>query len=247
MIEIKKLTKSFESRQVLKGIDLSIKNGETMVVMGASGSGKSVLLKLIVRLLAPDDGEIWIDDKEITSLSEKQMDGIRQNIGMVFQSGALFDSLTVGENVSFSLVRRTEMSKAEIAKTVSEKLEMVGLKGIENMTPSQLSGGMRKRVSLARAISMDPQIILYDEPTTGLDPLMSTEINSLIKKLHDELGVTSIVVTHDMKSAFTVATEMAMLKNGEIVAVGTPEEMRSSSEPWVFDFINTGIFQDDPQ
>lgn len=247
MIEIKKLTKSFENNQVLKGIDLSIKNGETMAVMGASGSGKSVLLKLIVGLLAPDDGKIWIDGKEITNLSEKQMDKVRQNIGMVFQSGALFDSLTVGENISFSLVRRTEMSKAEIAKTVSEKLEMVGLKGIENMTPSQLSGGMRKRVSLARAISMDPQIILYDEPTTGLDPLMSTEINMLIKKLHDELGVTSIVVTHDMKSAFTVATEMAMLKNGEIVAVGTPEEMRSSSEPWVFDFINTGLFCDGPQ
>jgi phospholipid/cholesterol/gamma-HCH transport system ATP-binding protein len=247
MIEIKKLTKSFESRQVLKGIDLSIKNGETMAVMGASGSGKSVLLKLIVRLLPSDDGEIWIDGKEVTNLSEKQMDEVRQNIGMVFQSGALFDSLTVGENVSFSLVRRTEMSKAEIAQKISEKLGMVGLEGIENMMPSQLSGGMRKRVSLARAISMDPQIILYDEPTTGLDPLMSTEINALIKKLHDELGVTSIVVTHDMKSAFTVATEMAMLKNGEIVAIGTPEEMRSSSEPWVFDFINTGIFQDDPQ
>ena len=247
MIEIKKLTKSFESLQVLKGIDLSIKNGETMAVMGASGSGKSVLLKLIVGLLAPDDGKIWIDNKEITNLSEKQMDKVRQNIGMVFQSGALFDSLTVGENVSFSLVRRTEMSKAEIAKAVSEKLERVGLKGIENMMPSQLSGGMRKRVSLARAISMEPQIILYDEPTTGLDPLMSTEVNALIKKLHDELGVTSIVVTHDMKSAFTVATEMAMLKNGEIVAVGTPEEMRSSSEPWVFDFINTGIFRNDPQ
>lgn len=247
MIEIKKLTKSFENNQVLKGIDLSIKNGETMAVMGASGSGKSVLLKLIVGLLAPDDGEIWIDGKEITNLSEKQMDEVRQEIGMVFQSGALFDSLTVGENISFNLVRRTEMSKAEIAKTISEKLEMVGLKGIENMMPSQLSGGMRKRVSLARALSMDPQIILYDEPTTGLDPLMSAEINLLVKKLHDELGVTSIVVTHDMKSAFTVATEMAMLKNGEIVAIGTPKEMRSSSEPWVFDFINTGIFCDDPQ
>jgi phospholipid/cholesterol/gamma-HCH transport system ATP-binding protein len=247
MIEIKKITKSFANNHVLKGIDLNIKDGETMAVMGASGSGKSVLLKLIVGLLAPEDGEIWIDGKEITNLSEKQMDKVRKNIGMVFQSGALFDSLTVGENVSFSLVRRTEMDKSEIAKTISEKLEMVGLKGIENMMPSQLSGGMRKRVSLARSISMNPQIILYDEPTTGLDPLMSAEINSLIKKLHDELGVTSIVVTHDMKSAFTVATQMAMLKNGEIVAVGTPEEIRSSNEPWVFDFINTGIFCDDPQ
>ncbi|HGE71424.1 TPA: ABC transporter ATP-binding protein [Candidatus Poribacteria bacterium] len=246
MINIKKLTKSFENNLVLKGVDLTIEKGDTMVVMGASGCGKSVLLKLIIRLLDPDSGEIWIDGKEITHLSEKQMDEVRKDIGMVFQSSALFDSLTVGENVGFCLVRRTTMTKSEIAKTVAEKLEMVGLKGIENMMPSDLSGGMRKRVSLARAISMNPQIILYDEPTTGLDPLMAEEINILIKKLHDELGVTSIVVTHDMKSAFSVATKMAMLKNGEIIAVGTPNEMRSNSQPWVFDFINTGIFCDDP-
>jgi len=247
MIKIKNLFKSFEDRLVLNNISLDIEDGDTMVVMGASGCGKSVLLKLIVGLLKPDEGEIWIEDKEISKLSEKQMDEVRKNIGMVFQSGALFDSLTVGENVAFSLVRRTNMSKSEIAKTVAEKLEMVGLSGIEDMMPSELSGGMRKRVSLARAISMNPQIVLYDEPTTGLDPLMSDEINTLISKLHNELNVTSIVVTHDMKSAFTVGTKMAMLKNGEVVASGTPDEIRSSKDQWVYDFVNTGFFHEDTQ
>jgi phospholipid/cholesterol/gamma-HCH transport system ATP-binding protein len=247
MIKIKNLFKSFEDRLVLKGINLIIEDGDTMVVMGASGCGKSVLLKLIVGLLKPDGGEIWIEDKEISKLSEKQMDEVRKNIGMVFQSGALFDSLAVGENVAFSLVRRTNMSKSEIAKTVAEKLEMVGLSGIEDMMPSELSGGMRKRVSLARAISMNPQIVLYDEPTTGLDPLMSDEINTLISKLHNELNVTSIVVTHDMKSAFTVGTKMAMLKNGEVVTSGTPDEIRSSKDQWVCDFVNTGFFHEDTQ
>jgi phospholipid/cholesterol/gamma-HCH transport system ATP-binding protein len=245
MIIIKDITKKFDDKLVLKGINLDIEKASTMVVMGASGSGKSVLLKLIVGLLKPDDGEIWIDDKNIIELSEKQMDAVRKNIGMVFQSGALFDSLTVGENIGFSLVRHTNMSKSEITKTVAEKLEMVGLGGIENMMPSDLSGGMRKRVSLARAISMDPQIVLYDEPTTGLDPLMADEINMLINKLHDKLKVTSIVVTHDMKSAFTVSTKMAMLKNGEIAASGTPDEIRSNTDPWVVDFISTGFFYEE--
>ena len=245
MIIIKDITKKFDDKLVLKGINLDIEKASTMVVMGASGSGKSVLLKLIVGLLKPDDGEIWIDDKNIIELSEKQMDAVRKNIGMVFQSGALFDSLTVGENIGFSLVRHTNMSKSEITKTVAEKLEMVGLGGIENMMPSDLSGGMRKRVSLARAISMDPQIVLYDEPTTGLDPLMADEINMLINKLHDKLKVTSIVVTHDMKSAFTVATKMAMLKNGEIAASGMPDEIRSNTDPWVVDFISTGFFYEE--
>ena len=247
MIKIKNVFKSFEDRLVLNNISLDIEDGDTMVVMGASGCGKSVLLKLIVGLLKPDEGEIWIEDKEISKLSEKKMDEVRKNIGMVFQSGALFDSLTVGENVAFSLVRRTNMSKSEIDKTVAEKLEMVGLYDIENMMPSELSGGMRKRVSLARAISMNPQIVLYDEPTTGLDPLMSDEINTLIRKLHDELKVTSIVVTHDMKSAFTVGTKMAMLKNGEIVASGTPDEILSSKDQWVYNFVNTGFFHEDTQ
>ena len=241
MITINNIFKSFENRLVLKGVNLQIDKSTTMVIMGASGCGKSVLLKLITGLLKPDNGEIWIDGKEITQLTEKQMSNVLQNIGMVFQSGALFDSLTVGENVGFSLARHTKMSKSEIAKISTEKLEMVGLSGIDNMMPSELSGGMRKRVSLARAISMDPQIVLYDEPTTGLDPLRADEINTLINKLHDELKVTSIVVTHDMKSAFTVATKMAMLKDGEVVASGMPEEIRSSTDPWVADFVNTGF------
>jgi phospholipid/cholesterol/gamma-HCH transport system ATP-binding protein len=245
MITIKEITKSFENRKVLKGINLHIDNGTTMVIMGASGCGKSVLLKLIIGLLKPDDGEIWIDDKEITGLSEKQMKGILENIGMVFQSSALFDSLTVGENVGFALKRRGKLSKSEVARIVAEKLEMVGLPGIENMMPSELSGGMRKRVSLARAISINPKIVLYDEPTTGLDPIRSEEINFLINKLHDELNVTSIVVTHDMKSAFTVATNMSMMKEGEIVITGTPDEIRSSTDTWVNNFINTGFCEEE--
>lgn len=244
MLQIKDLSKRFEDLLVLDGLDLSVERGETMVIMGCSGCGKSVLLKLIIGLLKPDKGEIWIDGKEITRLTDKQVNEVRKKIGMVFQSSALFDSLTVGENVGFGLERHTSMSKSQIAKIVSEKLEMVGLGGIENLMPAELSGGMKKRVSLARAISMDPEIILYDEPTTGLDPLMAGEINLLIKKLHDTLKVTSIVVTHDMKSAFSVATRMAMLKDGKIIADGKPEELRISREPWVSRFIRNAFFID---
>lgn len=245
MITIKNISKSFEDREVLKGINLHIDKGTTMVIMGASGSGKSVLLKLITGLVMPDEGEIWIKDREITNLTEEQMKNVLEDIGILFQSAALFDSLTVGQNVGFVLTRRAKLSKSEVAKVVAEKLEMVGLPGIENMMPSELSGGMRKRVSLARAISMDPQIVLYDEPTTGLDPLRSDEINMLIKKLHSELKVTSIVVTHDMKSAFTVATNMAMLRDGKILITGTPREVRASNDPWVTDFVNTGFYSED--
>ncbi len=245
MITIKNITKSFEDREVLKGVNLHIDIGTTMVIMGASGSGKSVLLKLITGLVNPDEGEIWIKDREITNLTEEQMKNVLEDIGMLFQSAALFDSLTVGQNVGFVLTRRAKLGKSEVAKIVAEKLEMVGLPGIENMMPSELSGGMRKRVSLARAISMNPQIVLYDEPTTGLDPLRSDEINMLIKKLHSELKVTSIVVTHDMKSAFTVATNMAMLKDGKILITGIPSEIRASKDPWVADFVNTGFYSED--
>jgi len=245
MITIKNISKSFDDREVLRGVNLHIDKGTTMVIMGASGSGKSVLLKLITGLAMPDEGEIWIKDKEITKLTESQMKSVLEDIGMLFQSAALFDSLTVGQNVGFVLTRRAKLSKSEVAKIVAEKLEMVGLPGIEDMAPSELSGGMRKRVSLARAISMNPEIVLYDEPTTGLDPLRSDEINMLIKKLHGELKVTSIVVTHDMKSAFEVATNMSMLRDGKIVITGTPNEIRSSTDPWVTDFVNTGFYSDD--
>jgi len=212
--------------------------GETMVIMGASGTGKSVLLKLIIGLLEPDNGNIWIKDRDITGLSSKEMDEIRKKMGMVFQFAALFDSLTVRENIGFSLSRHTGLSRNKIDEMVAEKLNMVGLPGIEDVMPSDLSGGMKKRVSLARAISMDPEIILYDEPTTGLDPLAADDINNLINKLHEQLKVTSIVVTHDMKSAFFVATRMAMIKDGQIIFTGTPDEIRQADHPWVKEFIS---------
>lgn len=245
MILAKNISKRFSDRIVLKNVTLEIQTGETMVIMGASGTGKSVFLKIIMGLLEPDTGEVWIDDKEITKLSTKEMDEVRKRIGMVFQFSALFDSLTVGENVGFSLSRHTNLTRSQIDKIVAEKLEMVGLPGIENIMPAELSGGMRKRVSLARAISMDPQIILYDEPTTGLDPLTADGINKLINKLHDQLKVTSIVVTHDMKSAFSVATRMAVLKDGEIIFNGTPDEIRRTDDSWIKEFINTAILRGD--
>ena len=238
MILVKDLSISFEDHQVLKGLNLEVEKGETMVVMGRSGCGKSVLLKLIIGLLEPDEGEIWVDGEQIISMSEKEMDEVRKKFGMVFQSSALFDSLTVGENVAFGISRHTDMDKEQIARVVDEKLGLVGLRGIEDVMPVDLSGGMKKRVSLARAISMDPEIILYDEPTTGLDPITSEEINRLIAGLHDKLRVTSIVVTHDMRSALSIGTRMAMLHDGKVIAVGTPEEFRKSEEPVVRQFLS---------
>ena len=237
MIQVKNLYKEFEGNQVLKGLYLDVEKGETVVVMGRSGCGKSVLLKLIMGLLKPDGGEIWIDGRETTGLAEKQMDEVRKRFGMVFQSSALFDSLTVGENVAFSVSRHTDMGRKQIAKLVEEKLELVDLSGTEDLMPVDLSGGMKKRVSLARAISMDPEIILFDEPTTGLDPVTAEEINHLIAGLHDRLRVTSIVVTHDMNSAFATATRMTMLYDGKIVAEGTPDDFRQSTEPVVRQFL----------
>jgi phospholipid/cholesterol/gamma-HCH transport system ATP-binding protein len=237
MILIENLSKEFEGHHVLIGLNLFIEKGETLVVMGRSGSGKSVLLKLIIGLMPPDEGKIFIDGIEITKLSEKQMGEVRKRFGMVFQSAALFDSLNVAENVGFSLSRHTDMSREQIAQVVSEKLQLVGLGGTEELMPSELSGGMRKRVSLARAISMGPEIILYDEPTTGLDPVTAGEINSLIAELHGNLKVTSIVVTHDLKSAFKVATRMAMLYEGKMVAIDTPDEFRKSTEPEIMQFL----------
>lgn len=237
MIKIENLSKRFEEKQVLDGLNLTIEKGETLVIMGRSGCGKSVLLKLIMCLIPADEGLIWVDGTEITNFGEKQLGGIRKKFGMVFQSAALFDSLTVGENVGFSLSRHSKISREQIAQEVSEKLSMVGLRGIEDSMPSELSGGMRKRVSLARAISMNPEIILYDEPTTGLDPIISGEINSLIIDMQNSLKATSIVVTHDLKSAFSVATRMAMLYDGKIIAIGTPEEFRNSDNPEVKEFL----------
>lgn len=242
MITIKDLFKQFDDHHVLNGVNLTVEKGETMVIMGGSGCGKSVLLKLIIGLLEPDKGEIWVDGKETTDLTEKQMDEVRKRFGMVFQSAALFDSLTVAENVGFSISRHTDKTREQIADLVAEKLELVGLSGTEDIMPVDLSGGMKKRVSLARAISMEPEIILYDEPTTGLDPVMAAGINYLIAELHDKLHVTSLVVTHDMQSAFSIGTRMAMMYEGKIIEAGTPEDFRRSTEPVVKQFLEPGMF-----
>ena len=240
MIQIKNLWKSFEGKQVLKGLDLHIPRGETLVIMGRSGCGKSLLLKLVTGLMQPDAGEILLDGEEISGLKFKKLNHMRRKIGLLFQSAALFDSMTVEENVGFMLAQHTKLSRAEIREIVIEKLHLVDLDGTEHLRPAELSGGMRKRVGLARAIAFDPEVILYDEPTTGLDPVTCVEINRLIQSLHTKLEVTSVVVTHDMDSAFTVATRMAMIHNGKIVAFGHPNEMLENDDPILQQFILLG-------
>jgi len=237
MIEIINLSKSFDGKIVLDNLNLKINKGETTVIIGRSGCGKSVLLKLIIGLLKPDYGEIIVDGKDIVRLKGKELDSIRMKFGMLFQNYALFDSLTVRENVGFFFYEHGYMDKEEIEKRVKECLNLVGLPGIEDLYPAQLSGGMKKRVALARAISMRPEIILYDEPTTGLDPITADSINNLIVELRDKLKVTGIAVTHDMKSAFKIGDRIAMLYKGKIIASGTPEEIRKSDDPIVKQFI----------
>lgn len=237
MIKIRGLRIKLGKKQVLDGVDLDIPTGKTVVVMGRSGTGKSVLFKNIIGLMHPDSGSVEVDGKEVVGLPEKELNEVRKRFGVLFQSGALFDSMTVGENVGLPLREHTKLPDAEIRKRVADRLEWVGLKGVEAMKPASLSGGMRKRVGLARAIAMDPDYILYDEPTTGLDPIMSDVINRLIRSLQSRIGVTSIVVTHDMNSAFHVADEMAMLNEGRVVFTGTPDEARNTSDPMVRQFI----------
>ena len=238
MIEIKELTKSFNTHKVLDSLNLTIEKGTTCVIIGRSGCGKSVLLKHIVRVLMPEKGKIYIDGTDLDLLNEKELDVLRLRIGLVFQGGALFDSLTVGENVGFGLIEHTKISHKELLEKIEEALCMVGLCGIVNLMPSELSGGMKKRVALARAICVKPDIILYDEPTTGVDPITADSINELIKTLHDKLKVTSVVVTHDMKSAYRVADRIAMLYQGKIIAEGSPEEIQNTQHPVVHQFIN---------
>lgn len=237
MIEIRGLKKRLGVKQVLDGVDLDVDTGETVVVVGPSGTGKSVLLKHIVGLIDADSGSILVDGEEVVGRRERELNRMRRSFGMVFQGAALFDSMTVGENVGLALREHTEMGEAEIGRRVTERLEMVGLKGVESMKPASLSGGMRKRVGLARAIAMDPKFILYDEPTTGLDPIMSDVIDQLILNLQHRLSVTSIVVTHDMASAFKIGDRIAMLWGGRIVFSGTPEQMRESGDPMVHQFL----------
>ncbi len=237
MIKIRDLKIRLGKKQVLNGVDLDIPTGKTVVVMGRSGTGKSVLFKNIIGLMHPDSGSIEVDGQQVVGLPEKELNEVRKRFGVLFQSGALFDSMTVGENVGLPLREHTKLPDAEIRKRVADRLEWVGLKGVEAMKPASLSGGMRKRVGLARAIAMDPAYILYDEPTTGLDPIMSDVINRLIRSLQERIGVTSIVVTHDMNSAYHVADEMALLNEGRVVFTGTPDEARSTSDPIVRQFI----------
>ncbi|MEK6682258.1 MAG: ABC transporter ATP-binding protein [Nitrospirota bacterium] len=237
MIQVINLYKAFGRKQVLSGANLEVKKGESMVVIGGSGSGKSVLIKHIIGLLKPDKGKIIVNSSEMTKLKGGELDNLRKKFGMLFQGAALFDSLSVWENVGFALRQHTRLSDDEIRKIAGEKLKMVGLAGIEDMMPADLSGGMKKRVGLARAIAMDPEILLYDEPTTGLDPIMADVINELIIEMKKKLNVTSIAITHDMVSAYKIADRIAMLYEGKIIEVNTPEEIRHTKNPIVRQFV----------
>jgi len=237
MIQLIDIHKSFRNKQVLKGVNLEIKRGESMVVIGGSGCGKSVLMKHIMGLIWPDQGRVLIEGRDIASCSRWELKEIRKKFGMLFQGAALFDSMTVGQNVGFGLKEHTSLSKEEIRKRVQEKLQMVGLPGIEDLRPDELSGGMKKRVGLARAIAMEPEILLYDEPTTGLDPIMADVINELIIRMKEVYKVTSLTITHDMKSAYKIADRIGMLYDGRIIEVGTPEEIQNTQNPIVRQFI----------
>ena len=239
MIEIKNLHKDFGNNKVLQGVDLNIDTGETIVIIGKSGCGKSVLLKHIVGLLRPDSGYVKVENQNVNEISIKELYTLRKKFGFLFQGAALFDSMTVEENVSLSLVESdNKYDLSVIKKLVSEKLELVGMAGTEKLKPAELSGGMKKRVGLARALITNPEYILYDEPTTGLDPIMSDSIDKLIKELDEKLNVTSIVVTHDMYSVKNVAKKVAMMDNGIIHFVGSSEKLVNSNDPIIQDFIS---------
>jgi phospholipid/cholesterol/gamma-HCH transport system ATP-binding protein len=238
MIRIVDVHKYFGETRALRGVNLEIEKGETMVIMGQSGSGKSVLIKHLIGILKPDRGEIYVDGEEITHLKEDELQRITRKFGMLFQGAALFDSLTVSQNVSFGLERYTDSSPEKIQELVAESLAKVGLSGIESLMPHELSGGMKKRVGLARAIAYRPEIILYDEPSTGIDPIRADAINELINLMKEELKVTSVVITHDMVSSYKVADRMAMLYEGRIVMIGTPGEIKNSENQVVQQFIH---------
>lgn len=237
VVEVKNLVKSFGNRIVLNGVNLSVQKGEILVIMGMSGCGKSTLLKHVVGSIQPDEGEIYLFNEEITKASPKVMDALRKKFGILYQSGALFNSMTVGENVAFPLVEHSVLDAKIINIMVKIKLELVGLTGFEHLMPSQISGGMKKRVGLARALALDPQIVFYDEPGAGLDPVTAAMIDELILDLSNKLGITSIVVTHEMKSAFRIASRMVMIHGGKIVAEGKPDEIKNSEDPLVQQFI----------
>jgi len=237
MIEIINVCKSFNGHKVLDNLSLNIKSGETTVIIGRSGCGKSVLLKHIIGLLRPDAGQVLIDGKDVAKMDEKELNVLRMRFGMLFQGAALFDSLSVLENVAFGMIEHMHFKPDGVRKRVKECLSLVGLRDIEDKKPAELSGGMRKRVGLARAICLRPEIMLYDEPTTGIDPIMGDAINDLIIELHNKLKVTSIAVTHDMTSAYKIADRVAMLYNGRIIAVGTPDDIKHTKDPIVRQFV----------
>jgi phospholipid/cholesterol/gamma-HCH transport system ATP-binding protein len=238
MIETRQLKKSFGTQLVLDGVDLRIESGESVAIIGRSGGGKSVLLKHLIALLQPDSGDVLIDGESIVRMNERQLLRIREKFGMVFQSAALFDSMTVAENVAFPLIRKKKFTPGEIEQRVTAALEMVDLPGTQKKNPAELSGGMRKRVGLARAIVYEPQILLYDEPTTGLDPIVADSIDHLIIRVRDQLKITSVVVTHDMRTARRVGNRVLMLHKGKIYANATPEELFASQDPVVRQFID---------
>lgn len=237
IIQVEHLTKRFGPQTVLDGISLNVEKGDSLAIIGQSGTGKSVFLRHLNRLLDPDQGRVLIDGRDLAELKREELTEIRQRMGMVFQSAALLDSMTVGENVGLGLKETRHLSKAELQPIVEESLDLVGLAGAIDKSPSELSGGMRKRVGLARAIAGKPEMLLYDEPTTGLDPVTGDSINELIVHLNQRMNATSVVVTHDMASAFRIAQRIVMLFRGKIVFDGTPTEIQKSSDPIVRQFI----------
>jgi len=236
-IVIDSVSKRLGSKQVLRGVSLNVGHGESVVIIGRSGTGKSVLLKHVVGLIQPDSGTVRVDGVDVPSLGVKDLLELRKQMGMLFQGGALFDSLTVGENVGLPLREHTDVNDTQVELVVHEKLHLVGLDQVELMRPSNLSGGMKKRAALARALALNPKIMLYDEPTTGLDPITADLINRLIRRLQERLGITSIAVTHDMRSAYHIADRIAMLHEGRIHAIGTPAEIQGTTDPAVRQFI----------
>ena len=237
MVEFHGLHKSFGDNYVLRGVNLEVAKGENLVIIGTSGCGKSVLLKHIIGLLRPDRGHVVVAGDIVDELPERELNRVRRKFGMLFQNAALFDSMNVGENVGFFLREHTRLSRSETAQRVAEKLELVGLPNSERLYPAQLSGGMRKRVGLARALAVEPEILLFDEPTTGLDPIRASAINELIVEMNQRLKVTSITITHDMESAYTIADRIAMLYQGRIIFAGAPDELRQAAHPVVRQFI----------
>lgn len=239
LIQFNGVSKRFGPKVIYRQLDLTVRRGEVMTVLGGSGVGKSVMLKMLIGLLKADQGEILFDGKDVTAMDESALSKVRQRIAMLFQSGALFDSLSVAENVRYGLEEhfQKEMTRKDQDERVAWALGLVGLPGIEDMWPADLSGGMRKRVGLARAIAVQPEVVLYDEPTTGLDPINTARVNHMIMGLQEKLNFTSIVVTHDMKSAFQISDRMAMVHSGEIIFSGTPDEFRDVRDPRVSDFI----------